>query len=157
MFYLLSQGGVHYGRTVSGIGIHNAMMIMYRANRDHWRFISTLLQASAGTVQAANDLDPSGAWAVQVRNAWGAVGVCDCPNQGDVDVINSPGGVDVMDVIQEIAIAFGGAAEIQDPQCPATRGDVDRINSPGVTEVMDVIKIIDIAFNGAEADNPCGP
>jgi hypothetical protein len=81
--------------------------------------------------------------------------ICACPNQGDVDVVNSPGVVDVMDVIEEIAIAFSGNTDPQDAGCPTTRGDVDRVNSPGVTDVMDVIKIIGIAFSGDTYDEPC--
>jgi hypothetical protein len=80
---------------------------------------------------------------------------CACPNQGDVDVVNSPGVVDVMDVIEEIAIAFSGNPDPQDAGCPTTRGDVDRVNSIGVTDVMDVIKIIGIAFSGDTYDEPC--
>jgi hypothetical protein len=79
---------------------------------------------------------------------------CNCPNQGDV---NPDGVVDLFDVIQEIAIAFSGAPDIQDAMCPTTRGDVDRVNSPGVTDVMDVIRIIAIAYSGGIADNPCAP
>jgi hypothetical protein len=80
---------------------------------------------------------------------------CNCPAQGDVDVVNSPGVVDVMDVIQEIAIAFGYATDIQDPACPTTRGDV---NFDGATDVFDVILEIDIAFSGGSSPvNPCGP
>jgi hypothetical protein len=82
---------------------------------------------------------------------------CSCPSQGDVDVINSPGVIDVMDVIEEIGIAFSGSTDPQDPLCPTTRGDVDRVNSPGVTDVMDVIKIIGVAFSGDTVDDGCAP
>jgi hypothetical protein len=82
-------------------------------------------------------------------------GCCCCFNQGDVDTVNSPGYVDVFDVIEEIAIAFSGHADIRDLECPATRGDVDRVNSPGVTDVMDIIKIIAIAFGSDTPDSPC--
>jgi hypothetical protein len=74
-----------------------------------------------------------------------------------VDTLNSPGVVDVMDVIQEIAIAFGGDVDIHDPGCPTTRGDVDRVNSPGVVDVMDVMREIEIAYSGGTPDNACAP
>jgi len=79
---------------------------------------------------------------------------CNCPRQGDVDTVNSPGVVDVMDVFQEIEIVFGSAFDPQDPSCPATRGDV---NNDSVADVFDIIQIIAIAFSGGFACNPCTP
>lgn len=74
---------------------------------------------------------------------------CACPNQGDV----SPDGfVDVFDVIQEIAIAFSGGADITDPGCPTSRGDV---NNDGFVDVFDVIAIIGVAFSGGTVCDPC--
>jgi len=76
MFYLLSDGGTHHGITVTRIGIENAIKIMYRANADdYWTSGTDFINASLGSISAANDLDPSGAWATQVKNAWAAVGV----------------------------------------------------------------------------------
>jgi len=75
MFYLLSQGGVHNGITVSGIGITNALKIMYRANTTYWTQNSDFLNARQGSILAANDLDPTGSWAIQTQKAWEAVKV----------------------------------------------------------------------------------
>jgi thermolysin len=74
-FYLLSDGGTHNGVTVTGLGVANAIDIAYRANMFYWTEFSTYSEAAYGTVTAADDLDGTGAWAEQVRNAWEAVGV----------------------------------------------------------------------------------
>jgi len=88
-------------------------------------------------------------------NAYRALlAACNCPSQGDVDTVNSPGVVDVMDVFQEIEIVFGSAFDPQDPSCPATRGDV---NNDSVADVFDIIQIIAIAFSGGFVCNPCTP
>ena len=79
---------------------------------------------------------------------------CACPSQGDVDIVNSPGVVDVMDVIQEIAIAMSDGTDIQDPACPTTRGDV---NNDGAADVFDVIMMIAVVFGGESVCNPCTP
>jgi len=81
---------------------------------------------------------------------------CSCLHQGDI--ANRPAGdgvIDVFDVIELIGIAFSGAADPQDPQCPKTRGDVD---NSGVSDVFDVIYLIATAFSGGAAPvNPCAP
>ncbi len=74
-FVLLSDGGVHHSVTVTGIGVQDAILIAYEANVNYWTSNSTYHEAALGTISAANDLDPSGAWAMQVSNAWNAVGV----------------------------------------------------------------------------------
>lgn len=74
-FYLLSDGGTFHGINVSGIGPANAMKIAYRANLVYWTSTTDYHNAALGTVSAANDLDPTGAWGVQVAKAWNAVGV----------------------------------------------------------------------------------
>ncbi|MBN2226673.1 MAG: M4 family metallopeptidase [candidate division Zixibacteria bacterium] len=74
-FYLLSDGGEHHGITVTGIEVENAMLIAYRANAYYWTSSSDYENGALGTISAANDLDPTGAWALQAANAWNAVGV----------------------------------------------------------------------------------
>ncbi len=74
-YFLLSDGGVHHGVTVTGIGPADAIKIAYRANQFYWSSNTDYHEAALGTISAANDLDPSGAWATQVSNAWNAVGV----------------------------------------------------------------------------------
>ena len=87
---------------------------------------------------------------------WHGTGGCNCPNQGDIAARPTGDGViDVFDVIEIIAVAFSGAADIQDPACPKTRGDV---NNDGVTDVFDVIYLIATAFSGgANPIDPCAP
>jgi hypothetical protein len=87
----------------------------------------------------------SGFWA-------GTTSGCNCPHQGD---INTDAVIDVFDVIDEIGIAFSGAADPQDPSCPRPRSDV---NNDGVSDVFDVIYLIATAFSGgANPISPCGP
>jgi Zn-dependent metalloprotease len=76
MFYLLSVGGAHNGVTVSGIGIHAAILIAVDANDHHWTSTSTFLEARRGMVRAAETLFGVG-WPglVQIENAWDAVKV----------------------------------------------------------------------------------
>lgn len=81
---------------------------------------------------------------------WYGVGGCNCPKQGD---INGDGILDVFDVIGLIDIAFGGATDPEDANCPKTRGDVD---NNGVTDVFDVIYLIATAFSGGpDPVDPC--
>jgi bacillolysin len=75
MFYLLAQGGVHNGISVTGIGISNALNIMYQANAFYWISTTTFETAKEGCISAANDLDGSGNWGIQMRKAWEAVKV----------------------------------------------------------------------------------
>ncbi len=74
-FYLLSDGGVHNGVTVDGIGVQNAIKVAYRANAFYWTNNSTYQEAAYGTISAANDLDTTFAWTIQVSKAWDAVGI----------------------------------------------------------------------------------
>ena len=74
-YFLLSDGGTHHDVTVTGIGSQNAILVAYYANLNYWTSNTDYHQAALGTISAANDLDPSGAWALQVSNAWNAVGV----------------------------------------------------------------------------------
>jgi bacillolysin len=74
-FFLLSDGGTHHSITVTGINVANAIKVAYRANAEYWTSSTDYAQAALGTISAANDLDPTGAWATQVSKAWNAVGV----------------------------------------------------------------------------------
>lgn len=74
-FFLLSDGGTHNGIIVDGIGVENAMKVAYRANLAYWTSTSTYQEAADGTISAANDLDPTYQWTIQVSKAWEAVGV----------------------------------------------------------------------------------
>ncbi len=74
-FYLLSDGGIFHGVTVTGIGVANAIQVAYRANTNYWTSSTDYANAALGTISAANDLDLTGVWASQVALAWNAVGV----------------------------------------------------------------------------------
>ena len=74
-FYLLSDGGTHHSITVTGIGVANAIKVAYRANAFYWTSTTDYHNAALGTISAANDLDPSGVWALQTGRAWNACGV----------------------------------------------------------------------------------
>lgn len=74
-YSLLSDGGIHNGVTVNGLGYDTAILIAYRANTVYWTATTDYAQAAVGTISAAHDLDPSGAWEWEVAQAWNAVGV----------------------------------------------------------------------------------
>ena len=74
-FYLLSDGDEALGVIVDGIGVENAIQIAYRANTYYWTALTTYHEAAIGTYLAAQELDPSGVWAQEVKKAWLAVNV----------------------------------------------------------------------------------
>ncbi len=74
-FYLLTEGGIHHGVTVAGIGLEGAMKIAYRANAFYWTSSSNYHQAALSTLSSADDLDPTHGWREQALKAWHAVGV----------------------------------------------------------------------------------
>jgi thermolysin len=74
--FLLSQGGTHYGVTVSGVGTSKMGAIFYRANTVYFTSSTNFSQAKAGAVQAAKDLYGSTSPEVtSVVNAFNAVGI----------------------------------------------------------------------------------
>jgi bacillolysin len=74
--YLLSQGGTHYGVTVSGVGTEKMGAIFYRANTVYYTSSTNFSQARAGAVQAAKDLYGSTSPEVDaVNKAFEAVGI----------------------------------------------------------------------------------
>lgn len=96
---------------------------------------------------------PAGNWLPVSRPDTIHITPCLCDHQGDV--INNDSVVDVFDVIQEIAIAFSGGLDVQDPFCPTTRGDV--VNQDLAVDVFDVIQEIAIAFSGGTPGDSCAP
>ncbi len=74
-FHLLSDGGNHYGASVTGIGVQNAIRIAYRANRYYWTSHTDYHNAALGTIAAAQDLDTTDVWTMRTAAAWNAVGV----------------------------------------------------------------------------------
>jgi Zn-dependent metalloprotease len=90
-FYLLAEGGTHprgkSPQVVTGIGIHDAAAIFYRANTLYLTPTSNFSDARAATVEAAADLFGAGSMQVaQTSHAWTAVGV---PPPPDYDVIDT--------------------------------------------------------------------
>jgi Zn-dependent metalloprotease len=88
-FYLLAEGTtdrtysgvVHHsptcfaGATANGLGRAKAEKIWYRALTKYFTSNTNYAGARAATIQAANDLDPSGADAAVVAGTWTALGV----------------------------------------------------------------------------------
>ncbi len=90
VFYLLSVGGQNVHRDAAGavvtthttinvtaLGIDAAAKIAFRADTVNLVGLSgaTYAQNRAAWIKSANELDTTGAWAVQVANAWSACGV----------------------------------------------------------------------------------
>ncbi|WP_442858763.1 M4 family metallopeptidase [Bacillus sp. KH172YL63] len=74
--YLLSQGGTHYGVSVSGIGTAKTGKIYYRALTQYLTPSSNYSQLRSAAVQAATDLYGAGSAEVtSVKAAYHAVGV----------------------------------------------------------------------------------
>lgn len=74
--YLLSQGGTHFGVTVTGVGTDKMGAIFYRANTTYFTSSTNFSQARAGLVQAATDLyGATSAEVTAVNKAFDAVGV----------------------------------------------------------------------------------
>jgi hypothetical protein len=85
MFYLLSAGGTHNNVIVDGIGIQNAIKVLYQANLRHWDSLTTFQGAMKGSLQAAVlDLHRPD-WAIQTNKAWQAVKVRCSYEPGDPD------------------------------------------------------------------------
>ncbi len=74
-FSLLSDGGSHNGQAVVGIGVQNAMKVAYRANAFYWNSQTDYHEAALATMDAADDLDPTGTWSTRAAEAWTAVQV----------------------------------------------------------------------------------
>jgi Zn-dependent metalloprotease len=83
--YLVSEGGLHYGVAVAGLGREATESIWYRALRHHMGPATDFEGARAATVNAAAELYGAGSPAVcSVRNAWASVAVGDpCPAAAD--------------------------------------------------------------------------
>ncbi|MCM3269523.1 M4 family metallopeptidase [Paenibacillus elgii] len=81
-FYLLAQGGTHYGVTVNGIGRSDAEKIMYKTLTLYLTPSSNFAAIRAAAIQAATDLFGANSTQVNsVKAAYGAVGVGSPPAQ----------------------------------------------------------------------------
>ena len=79
-FYLAVEGGTNRTSGVAVQGVGNAMInkmaeIYFRAFTSMLTSNASYQQARAATIQSARDLDPSGAFATAIAQAWTAVGV----------------------------------------------------------------------------------
>lgn len=74
--YLMSEGGQHYGVTVSGVGREATEQIYYRANTKYLIASSNFVMMRAAAIQSATDLFGSNSNEVKaVQQAYTAVGV----------------------------------------------------------------------------------
>ncbi|HEX9751319.1 MAG TPA: M4 family metallopeptidase [candidate division Zixibacteria bacterium] len=140
MFYLLSDGGTHFGITVGAIGVYEAFNVLYRASQSHWMPNDGFRDAMQGMCKAGDELDPSGGYKKQSGLAWAAVGVCDCPSMADID---HSGVINVFDIVKVVGRAFRQDAEITDDWCPFEATDVD---CSGITDVFDVVAAVEVGF-----------
>ncbi len=146
MFYLLSAGGTHYDVTVTGIGVQNAIKVMFEANRTHWEDTTTFLTAAITSVLSALELDNTTAWAKQAGKAWRAVGVCTAI-PGDA---NANGSYSIADVISIVNYYFNKPGW---PSCSANsklcwlnglicRGDCTGNGSINLSDVVQLVNYI---------------
>ncbi len=153
MFHLLSVGGTHYDVTVTGIGIHKAMRIMYRANRVYWDSLTNFIKGARGAVMAAFDLDSTGTWARRTGKAWEAVRVCKAM-PGDA---NASGTYTLADVISIVNYVFNRPGCSPQPICWLSglkcRGDC---NGDGGVSVADIVILVNYYFN-KPCSNPNHP
>lgn len=126
MFYLLSNGGSHNGVAVTGIGVEDAMNIMYLANKKlYWDSLTDFVHAATGSIKAAFDLNYFSSWPLQTSRAWTAVKVC-TTMAGDV---NSSGSITIGDAIHLVNYIFDKPISPCQSGCwpinPLCRGDVN--------------------------------
>jgi hypothetical protein len=82
MFYLLSNGGTHPKSqiTVRAIGIHNAMELAFKANRNEWKSDVNFQSALKGMIDEAKyKYGDYSSVVYQVQNAGAAVGITTLP------------------------------------------------------------------------------
>jgi hypothetical protein len=154
MFYLLAKGGSHNNVTVTGIGLQNAMKVMFEANKVYWdttEFFS-FVDAARGSILAAFDLNYFSNWPLQTSRAWTAVKVC-TTMAGDV---NASGSITLGDVILIVNRIFDKPNPPCQTDCwpinPFCRGDVS--SSDGIT-LGDAIWLVNYVFNKPRP--PCSP
>ena len=97
-FALLTKGGTHpHGKSttiVTGIGIYDSAQIFYLANTAYLTPSSTFVDVRAATMSAAEDLFGIGSTqAIEVGNAWTAVGVLEPPVYSVIDTKTGLSGV----------------------------------------------------------------
>jgi Zn-dependent metalloprotease len=151
MFYLLANGGTHNGVAVTGIGVANAMEIMYEANRKrYWTELTDFVHAATGSIRAAFDLNYISNWPQQTSRAWTAVKVCTIM-PGDLD---ASGYVSLPDVIRLVNFLFDkdrpatsclgsspGNCWTPDPLCRA------EMDASGNIRLPDVIWLVNFVFD----------
>ncbi|MCI0530663.1 MAG: M4 family metallopeptidase [candidate division Zixibacteria bacterium] len=156
VFYLLAYGGTHNGVTVAGVGVNNAMKIMYRANQQYWNSNDsfTFLDAAIGSINAAFDLDSLNRYLpVETSKAWYAVNVCNSDlEQGD---LNNSGDITITDVIYLANYTFSKDEDFCAPDCwpivPKCRGD---LNGDGKPNIVDIIWLVNLVFDKDKSNCP---
>ncbi|MFC0297338.1 M4 family metallopeptidase [Geobacillus jurassicus] len=91
--YLISEGGTHYGVTVTGIGKDKLGKILYRALTVYLTPSSNFHQLRLAMIQAAKDLYKDGPEAKTVDDAFRAVGI-DAPSASAVQTLNVGGSIE---------------------------------------------------------------
>jgi hypothetical protein len=142
MFYLFANPGfnTHNNINVNGIGIDNAMKVMYLANKTRWRDTTNFLQAMNGSIQIADSLNPS--WGQELRKAWNAVEVCEMKAD-----LNGDGQLTAADAVSALNCVF---LEINCVLCP-----VD-LNCDGQISTADAVTDLNMVFLGS-TDNCATP
>jgi len=157
MFYLLANGGFFNNVTVTGIGIQNAMAIMFRATfQKYWKDSIDFARAATGSIKAAFELNYVSSWPQQTSKAWTAVKVCDTM-PGDA---NGSGGIAITDVIYLVNYVFDKSRV--SPPCngtdPGTCWPIDpncqgELNGDISVNIQDVIWLVNYVFDKSR-DNP---
>lgn len=145
MFYLFANPGPNnfHGITVNGIGIDNAMKVMLRAQeRRYWRDTTRFLSARIGSIQAANDLDPTGDWAARLKKAWDAVEVCQL--KGDV---HEDGILTAADIIPLLYCTFSNS--LCGSFCASD------VNCDGILTGADIVILLNMVYLGVP--DHCAP
>ncbi len=145
MFYLYAAGGNHNGINVTGIGIDDAMKVIYRAqDRRYWDDSIKFVRAMYASLQAAAELSPDSVYGMKFREllkAWEAVKVC-VPN-GNAD--GSGSAPDNVDIVLLVNFTFFGA--------PAVDWCASDLNCDGTYSASDVVGLIRMVY--FRASNLC--
>lgn len=119
------------------------------ASSTNYKMGASIGQSVAGAATSTNYQMGIGFW----YGAGSGACACDChADPGACDGVQT-----VLDVVQEVNVAFRNAAAIPDPNasCPYQTTDV---NCDNVTTVLDVVKMVNVAFrNGNPAVEFCNP
>jgi len=143
MFYLFAEFGskTFNDVTVTGIGIDNAMKVMYLANKTgRWRDTTNFLQARFGSIQVADSLFSF--WGAELRKAWDAVRVCKKADE------NGDGNITPADAVLLLNCIF-----LDTPPCNLCSAD---LNCDGNLRPADAYIVLNVIFLGSQNGKPDG-